>query len=356
MVCYTVVYRGRGLTPLGRALLPLGVLQIQFVILAKIGLIRRADPRRGAAAVEFALLVPLLILLFGATAEIVIHIRTWFRLERTAAEVANVASQFDALAPADVAGLFDAAKAIAAPTLAWSNGTGTGRARTVIGVVSGTASGNSLAWNCSRGDSRPRQPGRRQGGAAQRLPGAERTERAGGRGDQRRDALVDHGGADLLRHCRPGAGADLCDRPATHRIPHHPRRGLPMRRLGRRGNIAMLVALLAVPLVGMVGIATDGARAWLRPGRGCIPRSTPRCWPGRATSPWPPGSGMPKVAAMFWTNFGVRGSGFPPPPRPPGMPGAASSMPRPRSMRPWRSIPAPCASPPARCSIRPSPG
>ena len=115
-------------------------------------LFRRADPRRGAAAVEFALLVPLLILLFGATAEIVVHIRTWFRLERTAAEVANVASQFDALAPADIAGLFDAAKAIAAPVLAWSTGAGTGRARTVIGVVSGTAGGNSLAWSCSRGD------------------------------------------------------------------------------------------------------------------------------------------------------------------------------------------------------------
>jgi Flp pilus assembly protein TadG len=115
-------------------------------------LIRRADPRRGAAAVEFALLVPLLVLLFGATAEIVIHIRTWFRLERTAAEMANVASQFDALATADLAGLFDAAKAIAAPVLAWSNGTGTGHARTVIGVVSGIAGGNSLAWSCSRGD------------------------------------------------------------------------------------------------------------------------------------------------------------------------------------------------------------
>jgi Flp pilus assembly protein TadG len=115
-------------------------------------LIRRADPRRGTAAVEFALLVPLLILLFGGTAEIVIHIRTTFRLERTAAEVANVASQFDALAPADVAGLLDAAKAIAAPVLAWSNGTGTGRARTMIGVVSGTAGGNSLTWSCSRGD------------------------------------------------------------------------------------------------------------------------------------------------------------------------------------------------------------
>ncbi len=35
VVRYTVVYRGRGLTPLGRSLLPLGVLQIQFVILAK---------------------------------------------------------------------------------------------------------------------------------------------------------------------------------------------------------------------------------------------------------------------------------------------------------------------------------
>lgn len=115
-------------------------------------LFRRADPRRGAAAVEFALLVPLLIMLFGATAEIVIHIRTWFRLERTAAEMANVASQFDALATADVAGLFDAARAIAAPVLAWSNGTGTGRARTVIGVVSGTAGGNVPAWSCSRGD------------------------------------------------------------------------------------------------------------------------------------------------------------------------------------------------------------
>ncbi|MCB4820811.1 TadE/TadG family type IV pilus assembly protein [Roseicella aerolata] len=35
IVRYTVVYRGRGLTPLGRALLPLGLLQIHFVILAK---------------------------------------------------------------------------------------------------------------------------------------------------------------------------------------------------------------------------------------------------------------------------------------------------------------------------------
>jgi TadE-like protein len=115
-------------------------------------LIRQADPRRGTAAVEFVILVPLLIILFAATAEIVLHIRTWFRLERTAAEVANVASQAEALTTADIAGLFDAAKAVAAPVLAWSNGTGTGRARTVISVVSGSSGGNSVAWTCSRGD------------------------------------------------------------------------------------------------------------------------------------------------------------------------------------------------------------
>ena len=115
-------------------------------------LIRQVSARSGVAAVEFALLLPLLIVLFVATAEIVLHIRTWFRLERTAAEVSNAGTQAEALTTNDVAGLFDAARAIAAPVLAWSNGTGTVRARTIIGVVSGTAAGNVVSWTCSRGD------------------------------------------------------------------------------------------------------------------------------------------------------------------------------------------------------------
>ena len=115
-------------------------------------LIRQADPRRGAAAVEFALIVPMLIMLLAATAELVLYTRTLFRLERTAAEVANTASQFETLATADLAGLFDAAKAIAAPVLAWSTGTGLSRARTVISVVAGVSGANSVKWTCSRGD------------------------------------------------------------------------------------------------------------------------------------------------------------------------------------------------------------
>ncbi|MDO9709141.1 TadE/TadG family type IV pilus assembly protein [Paracraurococcus lichenis] len=116
-------------------------------------LIRTADPRRGTAAVEFAILVPLLILFFVATAELVIYARAAFRLERTAAEVANVGSQLESVATADVAGLFDAAKAIAAPVLAWSNGTAPGSARTVISVVANTGNGNRVSWTCARGDS-----------------------------------------------------------------------------------------------------------------------------------------------------------------------------------------------------------
>ena len=63
-----------------------------------------------------------------------------------------------------------------------------------------------------------------------------------------------------------------------------------MRRLGRRGNIAMLVALLAVPLVGMVGIATDGARAWLLRSRMHTALDA-AALAGRATSAWPRAAG-----------------------------------------------------------------
>ena len=109
--------------------------------------------RAGSAALEFALLAPLVVVLMVAVAEVVTYLRAWHRLERTAAEVANIASQYQTLVPADVATLFDAASTIATPWKAWSTtGPATGRARTVIGVVNGTGGGNTLAWSCSRGD------------------------------------------------------------------------------------------------------------------------------------------------------------------------------------------------------------
>ena len=109
--------------------------------------------RSGSAALEFAMLAPLVVVLMVAVAEVVTYLRAWHRLERTAAEIANIASQYQALVPADITTLFDAASTIATPWKAWSStGPATGRARMVIGVVNGTGAGNALAWTCSRGD------------------------------------------------------------------------------------------------------------------------------------------------------------------------------------------------------------
>jgi len=105
------------------------------------------------AAVEFALIAPALALLFAGGAEVALHLRAWHRLERTAAEVANLLSQQERVSQADVAALFDAAREIARPLPAWSaSGTAAERARTVVGIVRGTPSGNVTAWTCSRGD------------------------------------------------------------------------------------------------------------------------------------------------------------------------------------------------------------
>ncbi|WP_431267963.1 pilus assembly protein TadG-related protein [Dankookia sp. P2] len=84
-----------------------------------------------------------------------------------------------------------------------------------------------------------------------------------------------------------------------------------MKRLGRRGNIAMLVALLAVPLVGMVGIATDGARAWLLRSR-LHTALDAAALAGARNIALPAAQRDAEVAAMFWTNHGVRGTGYTP--------------------------------------------
>lgn len=122
---------------------------------------RRTDGRAGVAALEFALLAPVFALLLAGTAEVAMQLRAAYRLERTAAEVANLLSQQERVTPADVAGLFDAAREIARPLFAWSASPGV-RARTAIGVVRGTPQGNALAWTCLRGDAslQPRVAGR----------------------------------------------------------------------------------------------------------------------------------------------------------------------------------------------------
>jgi Flp pilus assembly protein TadG len=69
--------------------------------------------RRGGAAIEFALILPILVLLLTGGTDIVLWLRAWFRVERTASEVANVASQYQALTTADINALFAAGQVVA---------------------------------------------------------------------------------------------------------------------------------------------------------------------------------------------------------------------------------------------------
>jgi Flp pilus assembly protein TadG len=116
-------------------------------------LIRRSDPRRGNAGVEFGLLAPVLFTLFLGTAEAVVYLRSWFTLERVAAEVTNITTQQTALGQTTVCALFSMAQSIAGSVNVTSVGVpaGTG-GRTVITGLSGNGTTNTVLWQISRGE------------------------------------------------------------------------------------------------------------------------------------------------------------------------------------------------------------
>ena len=57
--------------------------------------------RRGVAALEFAILAPVMLLLLLATADLVIWMRTWLRMEQTVSEMTQVITQYSMLYTSD---------------------------------------------------------------------------------------------------------------------------------------------------------------------------------------------------------------------------------------------------------------
>lgn len=70
----------------------------------------------------------------------------------------------------------------------------------------------------------------------------------------------------------------------------------------RRGNVALMVGLLSVPLLGAAGIATDGARAWVLQSRLYSAVDASALAMARNVGV-PAATRDQEAASMFWTNF-----------------------------------------------------
>ena len=129
---------------------------------------RVSRDRRGVAAVEFAFIAPLLILLALATVDLVQFIRSQLRLDATAVQLGQLVSQCDSISNGDVQQFWNYAQQIIG-----SLGQVTGDSRTTPGAVIISAvysqnGANKLAWQVQTGNaSQGSSVGGKIGGPAQ---------------------------------------------------------------------------------------------------------------------------------------------------------------------------------------------
>jgi Flp pilus assembly protein TadG len=98
--------------------------------------------RRGVAAIEFALVAPLILLLMLACTDLTIFMRTKMRIDETATEIALTVTQSQNLYVGEFTGLFNAAQAIAGPT----DVTGLFGTTIISGIVTDGNDHQTIAW------------------------------------------------------------------------------------------------------------------------------------------------------------------------------------------------------------------
>jgi Flp pilus assembly protein TadG len=102
---------------------------------------RWVGPRRGVAAIEFALVAPFIILMMLAGADLTIFMRTNMRIDETATEIALVVTQYQDLYDGDFTALFNAAQTVAGTTAV------TGQlGRTIITGIVNTNGTQTINW------------------------------------------------------------------------------------------------------------------------------------------------------------------------------------------------------------------
>jgi Flp pilus assembly protein TadG len=109
--------------------------------------IRDRSGRRGVAALEFALVLPVATLLLLGGTDLVFYLTDWFRLERTASETADIVSRADTLSAASFTtpgGYFAIADQIAAPlSVSGPNGA------TIVSAIVNNGTKTTIAWQQS---------------------------------------------------------------------------------------------------------------------------------------------------------------------------------------------------------------
>ena len=118
---------------------------------ARLGrLVRRfAVERRGVSAVEFALILPLMLVIYAGCGEVTTALIVDRKVSRAASTISDLVAQQSSVSAAAMNGIFDATTAILEPY-------DVSLAKVVLVVVDITPSGQKVAWSRARRDTAAR--------------------------------------------------------------------------------------------------------------------------------------------------------------------------------------------------------
>lgn len=108
-------------------------------------LARFARARDGVSAVEFALILPLMLVIYAGCGELTTALSLDRKVSRAASTISDLVAQQTTISATQMNGIFDATQAILEPF-------DDSVAKVVVTVVNVTSSGQKVAWSRSRGD------------------------------------------------------------------------------------------------------------------------------------------------------------------------------------------------------------
>jgi Flp pilus assembly protein TadG len=104
--------------------------------------------RSGVAAIEFALIAPVMVTLLLAMAEVTISVNTDRKLSLVTRTLADLTGRASVMTSTDMQAVFDAGRAVMQP---YSSANGAFVISSVVVTMSGTTPTGAVAWSCASG-------------------------------------------------------------------------------------------------------------------------------------------------------------------------------------------------------------